>query len=52
MKGVAFVCGVLFVLMGMGHWQQDKNPWWLTASIVVALFTVAGGVSSLFKKDK
>jgi UDP-N-acetylmuramyl pentapeptide phosphotransferase/UDP-N-acetylglucosamine-1-phosphate transferase len=52
MKGIAFICGVLFVLMGMGHWQQDKNPGWLAVSIVVALFTLAGGVSALFKRGK
>ncbi|MEZ0091625.1 hypothetical protein [Streptacidiphilus sp. EB129] len=52
MGGVGFVAGVLFVLMGMGHWQQDKNPGWLAASIVVALFTVVGGIGALFNRRK
>ncbi|WP_157597258.1 hypothetical protein [Streptacidiphilus rugosus] len=52
MKGIAFIAGVLFVLMGMGHWQQDQNPGWLAASIIVALFTVIGGLGSLFKRGK
>lgn len=52
MQGVAFICGVLFVLMGMGHWQQTQNPYWLAASIIVALFTLVGGLGSLFKRGK
>jgi hypothetical protein len=43
---------VLFVLMGMGHWQETRNAGWLAASIVVALFTVVGGIGSLFKRGK
>ena len=52
MGGIGFVAGVLFVLMGMGHWQEDQNPGWLAASIVVALFTVLGGIGSLFRRKK
>ena len=52
MGGIGFVAGVLFVLMGMGHWQEDGDPGWLAASIIVALFTVAGGLGSLFKRGK
>ncbi|MBC3842278.1 hypothetical protein GXW82_25055 [Streptacidiphilus sp. 4-A2] len=52
MGGVAFVAGVLFVLMGMGHWQEDRNPVWLAVSIIVAIFTVGGGLGALFKRGK
>jgi hypothetical protein len=44
--GIGFIAG----LMGMGHWQEDRNPGWLAASIIVALFTVVGGIGSLFKR--
>jgi UDP-N-acetylmuramyl pentapeptide phosphotransferase/UDP-N-acetylglucosamine-1-phosphate transferase len=50
--GLAFVAGVLFVLMGMGHWQEDNNPGWLAASIIVAVCTVIGGLKALFKRGK
>jgi hypothetical protein len=50
--GIAFIAGVIFVLMGMGHWQDTGNPGWLTAAIIVALFTLIGGVKSLFKRGK
>ncbi|QMU68207.1 hypothetical protein [Streptacidiphilus sp. P02-A3a] len=52
MGGIAFVAGVLFVLMGMGHWQEDRSPVWLTLSIIVAVFTVGGGLAGLFKRGK
>ncbi|WP_156164243.1 hypothetical protein [Streptacidiphilus albus] len=52
MGGVAFVAGVLFVLMGMGHWQEDHNQGWLAASIIVAIFTVFGGLGALFNRKK
>jgi len=51
-KGVSFVCAVLFVLMGMGHWHEDDNPGWLAASCVVALFTVISAIGALFKRGK
>jgi hypothetical protein len=47
-RGVGLICGVLFVLMGMGHWQQDHNWGWLAASIAVALFTLV----SAFQRGK
>ena len=50
--GIGFVAGVLFVLMAMGHWQEDKNPGWLAAAIIVAIFTVFGGLGALFKRKK
>ena len=50
MGGIGFVAAVLFVLMGMGHWQEHRNPGWLAASIIVALFTVVGGIGALFKR--
>ncbi|MEY9965280.1 putative membrane protein [Streptacidiphilus sp. MAP12-16] len=52
MGGIGFIAAVLFVLMGMGHWQETRSPGWLAASIVVALFTVVGGLGSLFKRGK
>ncbi|WP_161789705.1 hypothetical protein [Phaeacidiphilus oryzae] len=52
MGAVRFIAGVLFVLMGMGHWQQDRNPGWLAASIVAALFTLVFGLPDLFRRGK
>jgi hypothetical protein len=52
MGGIGFVAGVVFVLMGMGHWQEDKSPGWLAASIIVALFTFFGGLGALFRRGK
>ncbi|QMU75590.1 hypothetical protein GXW83_07430 [Streptacidiphilus sp. PB12-B1b] len=52
MGGVGFVAGVLFVLMGMGRWQEDRNPGWLAASVIVALFTLISGLASLFRRGK
>ena len=52
MGGIGFIAAVLFVLMGMGHWQQDNNPGWLAASVIVAVFTVLGGLKALFKRGK
>jgi hypothetical protein len=49
---VAFFAGVLFVLMGMGHWQEDNQWGWLAASIFVAVCTVVGGLKALFKRGK
>jgi UDP-N-acetylmuramyl pentapeptide phosphotransferase/UDP-N-acetylglucosamine-1-phosphate transferase len=50
--GLAFIAGVLFVLMGMGRWQEDNNPVWLSVSVIVAICTVVGGLKALFKRGK
>jgi hypothetical protein len=49
---IRFIAGVLFVLMGMGHWHQDGNPGWLAVSVLAAVFTLVFGLPDLFKKGK
>lgn len=50
MGAVGFVAAVLFVLMGMGHWEQDRNVGWLIAAIVVAIGTLASLIASIGKR--
>lgn len=52
MGGISFVAAVLFVLMGMGRWQETGNVYWLSAASTIAFFTLVFAIGALTRKGK